>query len=145
MKKIRIITAVLLLVIITAVTACSPLAQTKEETEPYAEVKRGDILVSVSGSGNIEASLDTNLSFGAGGRIAKIQVEEGDRVTKGDILAELETDALELARDQAEYALTQAEVAFTQAELGQKTAEHNLDNVLDQKDALELALYQAQI
>ena len=145
MKKIRIITAVLLLVIITAVTACSPLAQTKEETEPYAEVKRGDILVSVSGSGNIEASLDTNLSFGAGGRIAKIQVEEGDRVTKGTILAELETDALELARDQAEYALTQAEVAFTQAELSQKTAEHNLDNVLDQKDALELALYQAQI
>lgn len=145
MKKIRIITTILLLVIITAVTACNPLGQSEEAAEPYVEVKRGDILVSVSGSGNIEASVDTNLSFGAGGRIAKIHVEEGDRVTKGDILAELETDALELARDQAKYALTQAEVVLTQAELSQKTAEYNLDNVLDQQETLELALYSAQI
>lgn len=145
MKKIRIITAILLLVIITAVTACNPMGEGEAETEQYVEVKRGDILVTVSGSGNIETAVDANLSFGAGGRIAKIYVEEGDQVTKGDILAELETDTLELARDQAKYALTQAEVALTQAELSQKTAEYNLDNVLDRQDTLELALYNAQI
>ncbi len=145
MKKIRIITTILLLVVITAVTACNPLGESKEETEPYVEVGRGDILVSVSGSGNIKTAEDANLSFGAGGRIAEIYVEEGDQVTKGDILAELETDALELARDQAKYALTQVTVALTQAELSQKTAEYNLDTVLDQQEALELALYQAQI
>ena len=57
----------------------------------------------------------------------------------------LETDALELTRDQAKYALTQAEVALTQAELSQKTAEYNLDNIMDQQETLELALYNAQI
>jgi len=145
MKKTRIITTLLLLVILTAVTACNPLAESEEGIEQYVEVNRGDILVTVSGSGNIETSEDANLSFGAGGRIAKIYIEEGDRVTKGDILAELETDALELARDQAKYTLTQAEVALTQAELSQKTAEYNLNNVLDQQDALELALFKAQI
>ena len=145
MKKIRTITAILLLVVITAVTACNPLEQGEAGAEPYAEVRSGDILLTVSGSGNIETSIDANLSFGAGGRIAKIYVEEGDRVAKGDILAELETDALELARDQAKYALTQTEVALIQAELGQKTAEYNLDNIQDQQDALELALYSAQI
>jgi len=145
MKKVQVITTILLLVIITAVTACNPLGESEEAAEPYVEVKSGDILLTVSGSGNIETSVDANLSFGAGGRIAKIYIEEGDRVAKGDILAELETDALELARDQAKYALTQTEVALTQAELSQKTAEYNLDNVLDQQDALELALYSAQI
>lgn len=145
MKKLRIITAFLLLITLTAVTACNPLADDEEEVEQYVEVEKGDLLLTVSGSGNIETSKDANLSFGAGGRIARIYVEEGDRVTKGEVLAELETDSLELAQDQAEYALTQAEVALTQAELSQKTAEYNLDNVRDQKDALELALFKAQI
>ncbi len=145
MKKVRIIAAFLLLLILTAVTACNPLAESEEEDEQYVEVERGDLFVTVSGSGNIETSEDANLSFGAGGRIDKIYIEEGDRVTKGDILAELDTDSLELARDQAQYALTQAEVALTQAELSQKTAEYELDNILDQKDALELALFNAQI
>ncbi len=145
MKKVRIIAAFLLLLILTAGTACNPLGDDEEEVEQYVEVERGDLFVTVSGSGNIETSEDANLSFGAGGRIDKIYIEEGDRVTKGDILAELETDSLELARDQAEYALTQAEVALIQAELSQKTAEYELDNILDQQDSLELALFNAQI
>jgi HlyD family secretion protein len=145
MKKVRIIAAFLLLLILIAVTACNPLADDEEEGEQYVEVKKGELFVTVSGSGNIETSEDANLSFGAGGRIDKIYIEEGDWVTKGEILAELDTDSLELAMDQAQYALTQAEVALIQAELSQKTAEYNLDNVLDQQDALELALFKAQI
>lgn len=144
MKKLRIIAALLLLIILTTVTACNPLGEDEEE-EQYVEVGRGDLLVSVSGSGNIETSEDANLSFGSGGRIARIYVEEGDWTTKGDILAELDSASLELARDQAEYALTQAEVALIQAELSQKTAEYALDNTLDLKDALELVLFIAQI
>ncbi len=145
MKKLRIIAAFLLLLILTAVTACNPLADDEEEVEQYVEVEKGDLFVTVSGSGNIETSEDANLSFGTGGRIDKIYIEEGDRVTKGDILAELDTDSLELARDQARYALTQTEVALIQAELSQKTAEYELDNILDQQDSLELALFNAQI
>jgi len=145
MKKLRIITAFLLLIILTALTACNPLGDGEEDGEQYVEVERGDLLVTISGSGNMETSEDANLSFSSGGRIATIYVEEGDRVTKGEILAELDADTLELARDQAEYALTQAEVGLIQAELSQKTAENALDNVLDQEDTLELTLLNAQI
>jgi RND family efflux transporter MFP subunit len=129
---------------LTTVTACNPLGEDEEE-EQYVEVGRGDLLVTVSGSGNIETSEDTNLSFGASGRIDRIYIEEGDRVTKGEILAELATDYLELARDEARYALTQALVALIQAELSQKTAEYALDTILNLKDALELVLFIAQI
>jgi len=145
MKKLRIITAFLILIVLTTVTACNPLAESEKEVEPYVEVARGDLLVTVSGSGNIETSQDANLSFGSGGRIARIHVEKGDRVAKGEILAELDLDSLELAKEQAEYVLTQAEVALTQAELSQKTAEYELDNIIDQQDTLELALFNAQI
>jgi len=83
MKKLRIIAALLLLIILTTVTACNPLGEDEEE-EQYVEVGIGDLLVTVSGSGNIETSEDANLSFGAGGRIDRIYIEEGDRVTKGE-------------------------------------------------------------
>ena len=145
MKKLRIITIVILLIAVSALTACNPLGEGEAEVEQYVEVERGDLMVSVSGSGNIETSEDADLSFSSGGRIAKIYVEKGDQVTKGEILAELDADTLELARDQANYALTQAEVVLTQAELSQKTAEYQLDSVLDQEDTLELALFNAQI
>ncbi len=145
MKKLRILTAFLLLIILTALTACNPLGDSEGEVEQYVEVERGDLMVTVSGSGNIETSEDTNLSFSSGGRIAKIYFEEGDRIVKGDILAELDADTLELARDQAKYALTQAEVVLKQSELSQKTAESEMDGVLDQENDLELALLNAQI
>jgi HlyD family secretion protein len=144
MKKLQIMAAFLLIIVIT-ITACNPLAEGEEEGEPYVEVTRGDLFVTVSGSGNIESSEDANLSFGAGGRIKTIYIEEGDQVAKGDMLAELDMDSLELARDQAQYALTQAEVALIQAELSQKTAELELKNTLDTEGTLELALSNAQI
>jgi len=145
MRRWQTITALLLCLILTGVTACNPLGDEEETTEQVVEVVRGDLTMSVSGSGSIEASREARLSFGSGGRIDRIYVEEGDEVSQGEVLAELDTDTLELAKTQAEVALTQAEVALTQAQLAQQTAEYNLKNTRDTKDALELALLQAQI
>lgn len=145
MRRWQTITALLLCLILTGVTACNPFGDEEETTEQLVQVVRGDLTVSVSGSGSIEASREARLSFGSGGRLDRIYVEEGDVVTQGEVLAELDTDALELAKTQAEVALTQAEVALTQAQLAQQTAEYNLKNTLDTKDALELALFKAQI
>jgi len=135
----------LLSLLLAGVTGCNPLGEAEETTQQLADVIRGDLIVSVSGSGNIEASDEARLSFGSGGRLDKIHVEEADVVKKGEVLAELDTDTLELAKNQAEVALTQAEVALTQAELTRQTAEYNLENILDTESALELALFQAQI
>ena len=137
--------AFLLCLILVGVTACNAFGEEEETTQQVVEVVRGDLIVSVSGSGNIETSRDARLSFGSGGRIDKIYVEKGDEVSQGEVLAELDADALELAKTQAEVALTQAEVALTQAQLNQQTAEYNLKNTQDTKDTLELALLNAQI
>lgn len=143
MRRWGIISALLMVLILTGVTACSPGSQ--EAVEQVVEVVRGDLIVSVSGSGNIKAVTETRLSFGSGGRISQILVEEGDEVSKGEVLARLDTGPLELSRSQAEFSLTQAEVALTQAELAQKTAEYNLKKTRDTESSLELALFNAQI
>ncbi|MBI2329739.1 MAG: efflux RND transporter periplasmic adaptor subunit, partial [Chloroflexi bacterium] len=98
------------------------------------EVVRGDLTVTVSGSGNTEISNEMKLAFGIGGRVDKIYVAEGDNVTEGKVLARLETDDLELALTraqvaytQAQVAVTEAEVAITQAEVARQTAEYELE------------------
>jgi len=145
MKRRRTIIALLLCLSLIGLTACNPFGDEGETTEQLVEVVRSDLTISVSGSGNIEASREARLSFGSGGRIDRIHVEEGDEVSKGEVLAELDTDALELAKTQAEVALTQAQLARTQAQLSQQTTEYELKNIRDTKDALELTLFNAQI
>jgi HlyD family secretion protein len=144
MRKWRITAAVLLGLLLVGLAACNPLGDEQTTEQPF-EVVRGDLIISVSGSGNVEAAEKARLSFGSGGRLERIYIEEGDEVNQGDILAVLETDDLELAITQAEVAQAQAEVALTQSRLAEQTAEHELENTQDRQDTLELALLQAQI
>ncbi len=152
MKKWNAIgTGILLIIMLAGITACDPLGE-GEEVQQEVEVSRGDLLVTVSGSGNIEASEEAKLTFGNGGRLETINIEKGDTVSEGQLLARLETDALELAEKQAEVALTEArvsltgaEVALVQAELARQTAERELDKTRDREEKLELALLKARI
>jgi len=63
------------------------------------------------GSGTIEAET-VGLSAKSVGRLALLRVAEGERVTAGQVVAELETDA-----QQAEHARVQAALATAQAQL----------------------------
>jgi len=98
---------------------CSPFGggDAEEETqEQLVEVVRNDLIVSVSGSGNIEASSEARLSFGTAGMVDRVYVEEGDEVIQGEVLAKLDTGSLELALAQAEAALETAEYNLEKAE-----------------------------
>ncbi len=132
MKSWRIMTIFLLCLGLASVTACNPLGGSEQEaTEQLAEVVRGDLTVTVSGSGNLEVSNEAMLAFGVGGRVDKVYIEEGGKVSKGEVLAKLETDSLELALTEAQVAQTQAEVAVTQAQVTLQTAEYELETAQD--------------
>ena len=81
----------------------------------------------VKGSGSISVAIDANLSFDTGGKIGMLYVKRGDRVTKGKLLASLDTTSLELALAQARVNLDQATLSQTSAELALETAKFNLD------------------
>jgi multidrug efflux pump subunit AcrA (membrane-fusion protein) len=147
MKKRGIICMLLTGIILISAIACSGGEETTSQ-----QPTESDTNVTVTADGNIEASSHERLTFGSGGKVAEISVKEGDRVSKGDVLAMLDTGALELAEAQAQVALTQAQVALTQAQLAltqaklaEQTAEHNLKNTRNTEGALELALSNAQI
>ncbi|MFC2041431.1 efflux RND transporter periplasmic adaptor subunit [Chloroflexota bacterium] len=145
MKKWRIIPVLLLCLVLAGSIACNPFGGEEEVSENLIEVVRGNLTITVSGSGNIEVSKDVELAFGSGGKIETIYVEEGDEVSEGDVLAKLDTDVLKLALTEArvayynaqvavieaEASVTQAEVAITQAEINLKNAEIALESAED--------------
>ena len=112
MKTWRILPILLLCLVLAGTAACGG-KQSEAEWQPI-EVVRGDLMVSVSGSGNIGVSREASLAFGSGGKADKVYVKEGDKVSKGDVLAKLDTGTLELALAQAKVALEQAEYNLNQ-------------------------------
>jgi macrolide-specific efflux system membrane fusion protein len=54
---------------------------------------RGSVVASVSASGAVQSARSRALAFGTTGTVEKIHVKVGDKVDKGDILAELDDDA----------------------------------------------------
>ncbi|MDQ1278335.1 MAG: hypothetical protein QG555_1378, partial [Thermodesulfobacteriota bacterium] len=66
-------------------------------------------------SGVIEAK-DAKLAFQANGRVTVVHVKEGQAVTKGQVLAELDASELQSRYDQAEASLDRATKAQQQAE-----------------------------
>jgi RND family efflux transporter MFP subunit len=109
MKVWKIIAVpLMILVLMLPVAACGtasnqPYTQTQE-----VQVVRGDLITVVSGSGKIAVATDAKLSFLSGGKLAVLNVQEGDRVTKGEVLASLDTTSLELAVKAAQVDLDTA-------------------------------------
>ena len=114
MKKVIKLGLVLVLCGLTvfglAGCGCGP----DETGQQLATVSRGDLTVSVSADGNLTFIKDMKMTFGTTGTITEINVKEGDWVTEGDVLARLDTEALELAVKLAEVDLAIAENSFSQ-------------------------------
>ena len=80
-------------------------------------------------TGTIEARQKINIMPDVGGKIAKIYVNEGDRVAKGQLLAEMDTEAIGLQLKQAEAAQAVAEANYANA----KTNLERMDRLVKEK------------
>ncbi|WP_339320986.1 efflux RND transporter periplasmic adaptor subunit [Paenibacillus sp. FSL W8-0194] len=78
--------------------------RTETATITY-EVKKGDLSKTVTSSGNVEASDSVNLAFSGKSKVTKVHVSPGDKVSKGQLLAEMDATALQnaLLSAQANY------------------------------------------
>jgi len=105
------------------VAACQKqAAKTGAEAETFgaAPVKifkaaRERITEKITYTGTLEALDKINITPETGGKIARIHVEAGDRVAKGQLLAELETESIRLQVRQAEAGVAVAEAAHADA------------------------------
>lgn len=139
------ITLLLCLALVGSV-ACSPFGgTTPQASQQLVKVVQGDLSVKVSGSGKIDVSKEAKLTFGVGGKVDQLFVEEGDYVTAGMVLAKLDTDVLELALTQAKVALTNQQVAVAQAQVGLRTAQHDLEQARDLYTWPDIEIAQANV
>jgi RND family efflux transporter MFP subunit len=105
-------------------TSCRPSQNSEAKGEAQApgaapvkvfKVVRQRISEKLLYTGTIEAWQKINITPDVGGKIDCINVNEGDRVSKGQILAELDTQAIRLQLEQAEAAMAVAQANFNNA------------------------------
>jgi HlyD family secretion protein len=87
-----------------------------EATAPTATASRGSIEETVSTTGNVLADRQATLAFETSGRIAEVLAEEGQPVQAGQLLARLDTTALEWQVARSQAALDTAQARLEQAQ-----------------------------
>ena len=95
-----------------ATAAAAPVAS--------VEVARGDLVTSVTATGNAAAVAQSRVGFPSGGRVREVLVAVGDRVTAGQPLARLDDTALRAAVDQAQAGYDGAVAKLQQAQAGSR-------------------------
>ncbi|WP_153110842.1 HlyD family efflux transporter periplasmic adaptor subunit [Propionivibrio limicola] len=90
--------------------------------------------------GNVDIR-QVELAFNASGRIASIDVRDGDRVKRGDLLARLDTERLRLALEQAEAQVTAQQQTVKRLETGSRPEE--IRQAQAQREAARVAMADA--
>ena len=90
--------------------AAAPAAVSETAVKTY-RVTRQNVAERITYTGTLEALRKTSITPENGGKIAKILVREGDAVRQGQVLAELETEAIRLQLQQAEAGVAVAEAS----------------------------------
>ena len=111
-SKIMLIALILGGFAVALVGCAKSTAGTQNQT---ATVKRGNITVDVTATGNLAYSHKEDLAFKTSGTVEQILVQAGDSVKTGQVLAQLDTTSLEQAVTAAERAVKTAEVNLEQA------------------------------
>ncbi len=106
--------ALVLLVVIVAVIARSNVSQASANALETAPVQRGALVATVSATGAISPLREAQMAFSATGELTQLNVKEGDTVKTGQVLAQLDSRALEFQLAQAEANLTAAQVKLDQ-------------------------------
>ena len=108
-------------IVILALIAWKLMSGNNDKGEKVAveKVARRTIIETVTASGNIYPEVEVKISPDISGEVTELNVEEGDSVKKGQVLARIFADIYSLQRDQAasQVGQTQATVANSQAAL----------------------------
>src|SRR5579864_286659 len=124
-RKIAIgVGATLLLAIVVAVAVHQ--SRKNVVTVQTAKVQHEDLASVVSASGEIKPKTYVNIGANAYGKIIHLYVKEGDRVKKGQLLAQLENVQSSADMNANQAALQAAETYAVAADAGLKTSQADL-------------------
>ncbi len=140
------------LILLTAVALVLVNLYFERSDAPEVDVEaiaRRDLQAVVSASGTIEPKLSVDMSASVMGRVTRLAVDEGDRVTAGQFLLQIDPESLQAAVNRGEASLGATESTQTQARVTVETAEVNLqlarDNLERQQELWELRLVSREV
>lgn len=148
-KKQQLALALLIVVLLLIGGATALLLSGSKQDTPQltVTVDRGDIERNVMATGSLKPSLQVNVGAQVNGQLTKLYVKQGDRVTRGQLLAEIDPTLQqnELRKSEAELQSAQAQKQATQALLRQYLLEFRRQQKLAKEGSgVQSALEQAQ-
>ncbi|WP_145539967.1 efflux RND transporter periplasmic adaptor subunit [Yersinia alsatica] len=148
-KKQQLALALLIIVLLLIGGATALLLSGSKQDTPQltVTVDRGDIERNVMATGSLKPSLQVNVGAQVNGQLTKLYVKQGDRVTRGQLLAEIDPTLQqnELRKSEAELQSAQAQKQATQALLRQYLLEFRRQQKLAKEGSgVQSALEQAQ-
>ncbi|PWT97643.1 MAG: hypothetical protein C5B51_30945 [Terriglobia bacterium] len=127
MRKSHIFTSLVLLGCVTGLTSCSHETHAATEQPAVVVQVRAPAVVerpeSVSASGSVEGSETADVAFLVGGRVTRVLVEEGQAVSKGQLLAEIESTDYQNAFNTASAQKAAAQAVEQRADAGLRKQE----------------------
>ncbi len=96
-------------------------------TKRTTTVGKGVVQSTVSGNGTLEPAQKVELGFGASGEVTAIRVKAGQTVTKGEVLAEVDSSSARASLAAAEAQLIEAEEAVESAEEAEEEESEEVD------------------
>ncbi len=86
----------------------------QKQFQDYEEVKRGDLTITIEGTGVVEPRTTARVKSEATGVVEELRLKEGDMVKKGDVIAILDQENQKLALRRAIIAEKQARLNYEQ-------------------------------
>ncbi|WP_459213999.1 efflux RND transporter periplasmic adaptor subunit [Serratia fonticola] len=150
MTGTKLLMAVLALAALSGAVVWYAMTPTSEGTLNTAEITRGDIEKTVLATGVLKPLLQVSVGAQVNGQLQKLYVKQGDRVTRGQLLAEIDPTLQQNALRKSEAALqsAQAQKQVTQAMLKQYQQELIRQRRMDREGSgikSELQKAQAQL
>ncbi|MGA0254624.1 MAG: efflux RND transporter periplasmic adaptor subunit [Rhodothermales bacterium] len=148
-KRILTLLIVLVVIAVAAIVGLrtSGLVGGKERATQVelSEVERRTVTQLVTASGNIQPEIEVRISPDVSGEIVELPIVEGDRVTKGQLLARIKPDFYQAQLDQAEASVLQAKAneAQRRADLLNAELERNRQQALYESGAISEAAFQS--
>lgn len=127
-KRAKWSMAGILVLLLVAVIGLTAARRGNKGVEIRAEtVERRDLVASVTASGQVQPRSKVDLSADITGRITRLAVTEGQLVTKGQFLLQIDPEAYEAAVQRANAGLASARAQAAQANANYDQAKRNLE------------------
>ena len=127
----------IVVVVLLAIVAAGAVVYARRRSAPTgpryltAAVGRGEIVASVETSGSLQPDVQVQVGSQVSGRMARVLVDFNARVTRGQLLAEIDATPFRAAVAQARAAVLGAEAQLQRAQVNVRVGETNLARATD--------------